>query len=468
MTAAGRFGDQNVDTVLTLRNGYDSTNRAPEGHCRHFALTPDSLVQPNTPGEYAADVAGGQDVLVAPGPQHPRGRHRGQLQRNGPNVKLDAVNFQKDVGDSASWTAVALPAAGADVFALVNHQSGRCLGIPSDNNPNHAAFSYDCPWGSMPAEQQWTSIRADALINKADGLALTVSVAGWSARPLPRTRTRRVRCGCSSTGRTVATRSPPTASRRPTFSRTRWRRAIWTASRCTATVFMYHDEAAIAWLEDGRTPTPPHIRVVDYAATGVIAPAPVDLATALPAPGTLKTGPERPRHQDWYAGTLGLAPGDFDGDSLNELAYTWQDAAGAFHVTMLEYRAAPDGTRSLNVVGPVDGLSLFGGSGAPTPDLDAGMAETKAGDFDGDGRDDLAITFAATPTGGGPLTGYLGVVSFTQDLGIRGQQFAPYTQDPVYVDADGAGPGIATRGLKVAPGLFRFDPEAAATLPHGD
>ena len=108
--------------------------------------------------------------------------------------------------------------------------------------------------------------------------------------------------------------------------------------------FMYHDEAAIAWVPDGQAPATPHIRVVDYASTGVIAPAPVDLATALPAPGAMKKDPVE-GGIDWFAGTLGLAPGDFDGDSLNELAYTWQDGTGAFRVTMLEYRAALDGTK---------------------------------------------------------------------------------------------------------------------------
>ena len=78
-------------------------------------------------------------------------------------------------------------------------------------------------------------------------------------------------------------------------------------------------------------------------------------------------------------------------------------------------------------------------------------------------RDDLAITFAATPNGGGQLTGYVGVVSFTQDLGIRGQKVAPFSQDPVYLDTS-TGAGLATCGLKIAPGLFRLDPEVGYTM----
>jgi hypothetical protein len=467
VSVAGRFADQNSDTVLTLRNGYDSTNRDPAGHSLHFALTPDSLLKPNTPGEPQPTLQAGKTFWLLPGHDTHTAVTEDNSAWNEPNAKVNAVDFQKDVGDAASWTAVALPAAGADVVALVNHRSGRCLGIPADNNPNHAAFSYDCQWGSMPAEQQWTSPLPNALVNKADGLALTAGANGLVGAPFAE-NPRAPEQGWLLFNRDLAhggDEVPAYGFSTPDVMTYTMAAGDLDRESVYGDVFMYHDEAAIAWVEDSRTPAPPQIRVVDYASTGVIAPAPVDLATRLPAPGLLKQDPNDPGVEDWYSGSLGLAAGDFDGDSLNELAYTWQDAAGTFHVTMLEYRAAPDGTRSLNVVGPVDGLSLFAASGAPTPDLDAGMAETKAGDFDGDGRDDLAITFAATPNGGGPLTGYLGVVSFTQDLGIRGQQFAPYTQDPLYVDADGgAGPGVATRGLRVAPGLFRFDPEVGYTM----
>jgi hypothetical protein len=133
---------------------------------------------------------------------------------------------------------------------------------------------------------------------------------------------------------------------------------------------------------------------------------------------------------------------------------------------MLEYRRNADETRSLHVVGPVDGIPLFTGTGAPTPRLEAGLAEAKAGDFDGDGRDDLAIAFGGCtsqtpgcspdPTNGAAANAYVGVVSFTQDLGVRGQQYSAISSDALFTDSYTQ---RATRGLRLAPRSVPIRPE---------
>ena len=136
-------------------------------------------------------------------------------------------------------------------------------------------------------------------------------------------------------------------------------------------------------------------------------------------------------------------------------------------LTLLKYRATDYDTqtsgRSLQVIGDPNGIPLFGLDevGAPKVPLWTGMPEVKAADYDGDGRDDLAIAYAATPVGK-PLTGYLGVVSLTATLGLRGQATTTVNGSPLYdggASNDGAyGTDVATRGMQLAPGLFRLDP----------
>ena len=61
----------------------------------------------------------------------------------------------------------------------------------------------------------------------------------------------------------------------------------------------------------------------------------------------------------WFPGSVGVAVGDFDGDSLNEIAVTWQDDTGRFHLTLLTYRETDTGGRTLSVIGDPAGVTLF-------------------------------------------------------------------------------------------------------------
>ena len=132
---------------------------------------------------------------------------------------------------------------------------------------------------------------------------------------------------------------------------------------------------------------------------------------------------------------------------------------------MSSIRAAADGTRSLQIVGPANGsLVFYDGGGAPVPRLEAGMAETKVGDFDGDGRDDLAIAYAAgSRIPMSSRNSYLGVVSFTEDLGVRGEQYTALTSRDVNVYVE-PGTNNSQHGLRLAPGLFRVDPDVGYTM----
>ncbi len=111
----------------------------------------------------------------------------------------------------------------------------------------------------------------------------------------------------------------------------------------------------------------------------------------------------------WYVGSMTLESGDFNGDGRDDLGiwYSYSDGSDRLFTLTADVRGGFN--------------SPFGGSTMPAGWWDAKHAKTVTGDFNGDGRDDLAAwyvyddgtakvwTYFATPTGG--LDG--GVVSYT-------------------------------------------------------
>jgi hypothetical protein len=210
----------------------------------------------------------------------------------------------------------------------------------------------------------------------------------------------------------------------------------------------YHDEAVVAYAGAAHHL---QVRVIDYNANSshLLVTAPDQ---QLPVIGAISG-----LDGQWYPGNVGVAVGSFDGGALNQIAVTWQDAGGQFHVTLLAYRKTDGGGRALTVLGDPAGITLFPDAKTRN-DLASGYDQTTAGDFEGIGRDDLAIAYAGkNPDGSNEDSGHLGVVSFTSDLKVRGQttfQFSTeaglYTQDTAETSS--------SHGVRVVPGLFRFDP----------
>ena len=130
---------------------------------------------------------------------------------------------------------------------------------------------------------------------------------------------------------------------------------------------------------------------------------------------------------------------------------------------MLRYRIGAGQTRTLQVVGPVGGVPLFAGSGASTPRLEAGLAETRRPTSTG--TDATTWRSPSRPRRVEPPghRGHVGVASFTQDLGVRGQQSTALTGADLYFEGQ-APAQRATRGLRLAPALVRIDPEAGYTM----
>ena len=470
VTAPGRFNDQDFDSVLQLE-ARPENSPFDAGPLQMVLRSASSDVLAKAPGDPSTTLNGGDVYTLQNGncDGDPCSLHEAPT-ADGNNVQAVAQSLNDEraglPGGRASWTAVALPGAG--VVALVNRFSGRCLGTAPGSDT--APIVSQCGWGDVPARQAWTAkaVLPDnpaspiTLVNQASGLVLThtagePTLAAAGSAPdvnqqwnLDAYKVKFQAGNVNQVGDDVPSYS---FSANPVT----YTMAAGDLDRVSeyGDTYTYHDEAAIAWVPAGDTPAPPTVRVVDYVAGGVVRPVPIDLAAPLPAPGAVRNG-------RYFPGSLGLAPGDFDGDSFNELAYTWQDSAGTFRVTLLEYRAGADKTRSLQVVGPAAGIPLFNGGGAPTPRLETGLAETKTGDFDGDGRDDLAIAFAATGASALQPSAYVGVVSFTHDLGVRGQQFSSISSSPLYFEGDT--PERATRGLRLAPGLLRIDPEVGYTM----
>ncbi len=216
----------------------------------------------------------------------------------------------------------------------------------------------------------------------------------------------------------------------------------------------YHDEAVVASVNSSRGL---HVQVVDYNANAshlLVTMAADFHPTVGDIRGDFNTG------FTTFYGSVGVAVGNFSGDSdRNEIAVTWQDAAARFHVALLTYTAGADGQRSLTVVGDPDGTVVFQGEKA-TNTLVGGYAQTVAGDFEGDGRSDIAIAYAAANPGTDQLSGHLGVVSFAADGQLRGQVSKQFSIHARLQDRTRDYGTWTPHGLALQAGLFKFDASA--------
>jgi hypothetical protein len=206
-----------------------------------------------------------------------------------------------------------------------------------------------------------------------------------------------------------------------------------------------NDEVAVASLNPDGTL---RVDVVDYnvAPGDAVDTAP---AVALPAVGTPATGP----------GSLGVAVGDFDSDGQNEIAVLWQGAGCAVaapgclsvpHLTVLRYtntgRARSLAALSADVPLPATLLA-----GSPATDMGFQMV---VGDFDGQGTDQLAVSYVVQDATFAVLGFARGDETFTVN------RFVAVTDEftgKAYCPASGCSSGAARLPPQLTSGLFWYD-----------
>lgn len=358
------------------------------------------------------------------------------------------------------WTFQADP-AGTGYLRLLNRSDGLCL-RPLVTNPaqDPAVGSQPCSDAFADAEL-WrpdlvgTSTNSYTFTNKVTGSVLTTSnleggVLSASARGtagssiLRRQTFRLVRI--VEPGGTIPTWSAGSAAAAGLPGAL----ATGDLDRSTNAAGQYGDEAVVAYTGYDHQL---QVRVIDYNAneSHLLATAP---SGTLPQIGATVDGV-------WYPGSVGVAVGDFDGDLLNEVAVTWQNASG-FHATIMRYAQAADGSRTLAIVSPDLALQA---KGAAEPSLVTGLAETTSGDFDGDRSDDLAIGFVAPDTNGQP-TVWAGVTTFTGKDTVEAEAQAKIFSAASIFKAlvPAAGVTWTARQLHAVPGLFRMDTASGRTM----
>jgi hypothetical protein len=215
-----------------------------------------------------------------------------------------------------------------------------------------------------------------------------------------------------------------------------------------------NDEVAVASRNPDGTL---RVEVIDY---NVVVGDAVDTApfVALPAIGTSLAGP----------GSLGVGIGDFDADGRNEIAVLWQGGGcpaspttppclSAPHLSMLRY--TNDGrNRTLAVLQADVPLPAAMAAGSPAPQMGF---QTAVDDFDGQGRDQLAVSYVEQ----GATLAVLGFVrgdpQFTVD------RFGAVTDDftgKVYCPAAGCSGGAGRLLPQLTSGLLWYDPAGGYEL----
>lgn len=175
----------------------------------------------------------------------------------------------------------------------------------------------------------------------------------------------------------------------------------------------YHDEAAVAYTDSNDNWA---LRVVDYnARPGHLLVTAPDASIPFGKNGATV-------NNIWNPGDLIVEIGDFNGDGRNEIATAYQDGNGDFDFTFWRYTANSDGSRSLTLLSDCVGCAGRPFKNTPNMTLQQGYADSAVGDFDGDGRDDIAVAYAnnvATTTANTGRTPHLGVWTLNTDLSTR-------------------------------------------------
>ncbi len=230
----------------------------------------------------------------------------------------------------------------------------------------------------------------------------------------------------------------------------------------------YRDEVVVAYLTQSPSSgdlLQPIVAVLDYSANASVP----TVTWMMVADGVYKWG--------WSSGgdvpviPLSVVTGDFDGDIRKEIAVAYVRGKDSVGIAVFRYTTTEiDGVveRSLNPVTP-----LVLGMDKPTdytPDYQQGTMDAAAGDFDGDGKDELAV--AAIEYGykdEGVLkrnTPRIAVdlKTFKADDALTMTQVS--TAIP-YEDSSSTGDDFVA-GVQLAAGLFKYAPSADPTVESFD
>ena len=386
-----------------------------------------------------------------------------------------------NAGPRSSWTAVALPGAGTGVVALVNRESGRCLG--TDPGSDTSVVASECAWGAASRHPA-----VDGRAPRARSHRRDARQPGQRARPQGQRHRHLTTAPVNGDAgersivagvlrpRSRSARAP--ARRRgddvPSYS--------FSANPLTYTMaagdldrvsesgdtYMYHDEAVMAWMPNGDTPSQQTRRPCGWSTTSPTVGCARCLTDLSTGPFRLPAMFERRTAQTVHCpGSLGLAVGDFDGDSLNEIAYISQDESGMFRVTMLKYRRHRRR----------DPLAAGGGARRRDPGVLRRQRRADAASRGRDGRDHggrlrrrrprrpghrlcsavhrRCSMSSRTPTWESSASPRISVCGEQQYTALTSRDLNVVRRDCNQQRA---------QGLRVAPGLFRVDPDVGYTM----
>lgn len=217
------------------------------------------------------------------------------------------------------------------------------------------------------------------------------------------------------------------------------------------------DEVVVAYAQpEAGNQLPVTVAVLDFATATATAPQPV-AQTLATAPGKLDAASVTSGAIKPVDNALAVALGDFDGDTVDDIGVAYLSGPASLSVDVFRYHLSITGGE------PQRTLEL---AGTGQVNLQAGYAWNEtlalaAGDFDGDGRDELAAGTVDYATTGDRQTVHVRMfdVSCQDNVGCASKPLT-VSQVKERVPHNGAGGGVTWR-VDLAAGLFKVDPAAA-------
>jgi hypothetical protein len=238
--------------------------------------------------------------------------------------------------------------------------------------------------------------------------------------------------------------------------------AVGNLDKSTDSVGNNHDEVVLCWANASYDI---QVTVLDYTSSTYTPSGPVRPLAATTAKTTHRLDPGsvaafKENALQPVSALLSCTIGDFDGDGQNEIAVVGFDNARSLWVSTLRYKT-DGGQRSLAQVS----------TAALAPDPSnfwfAGSVDVAAGDFNGDGNDDLVISYVLMRGFGcsrpfcAEVIPFVVVVGSDQTLTLT---FGGQRPRPPSINVGTGDPLSLFPGTQVVSGLFKFDPAQGFTF----